>query len=345
MTNEVKQVVATGTATRLAKMPNMAYGILLQLLLPLALAATLGLAFLWHCPDWSVGNGHWRFWRQLAWHVFGVGAFALALKIGWARWVKAAPFVFGGWFTLFVLAHCFPRVNGNPYLHICGISVDVMAIMPFTVALLITWIVMRFKVRIRTVVFGLWAVAVLLSIVSIVTNREGMERIRNYFRGVPISEVEMPTYIQERVETVRRTSSILAEANWFKSGDETSVRRLPGAATYSMPAVSSVLFGKWFLATVWLTWLAFAWSLVGIWRMTHDKAKRMFVLATGFGILIPVIAGPCECMRIIPMTCTSVPIVSYGGIVVLMTWLTVGVLTSLIESGEEMSQREGAYNC
>ena len=162
------------------------------------------------------------------------------------------------------------------------------------------------------------------------TNRDRMERIRNYFRGDPITEVALPTYVQERVETARRTSSIFAEANWFSGGDVASIRRLPGAATYSMPAASLVLFGKWYFATVWSLWFVVACSLVGFWRMTHDKAKRMFVLAAGLGILIPVITGPCECMRIIPMMCTSVPIVSYGGTVAFMTWLTVGVLTSLV---------------
>ena len=132
-----------------------------------------------------------------------------------------------------------------------------------------------------------------------------------------------------------QTCKALAQAQWFSSTDTSMLRDTPGNPTYSMPASSAVMFGKWFMATAWVFFALVALSLACLWRRTEDKAKRAFLLVSGLGIIVPAVLGPCECLGLVPMLYTSVPLVSNDTTAVLASWLGTGILVSiLVDAGE-----------
>ena len=126
-----------------------------------------------------------------------------------------------------------------------------------------------------------------------------------------------------------QTCKAFAQAQWFSSTDAEILRNTPGNTTYSLPASSAVMFGKWFMAVVWVFFAFIALGLACLWRRTEDKAKRAFIVVSGLGIILPAALGPCECLGLVPMLYTSVPLVSNDTTAVLATWLGAGILVSV----------------
>ena len=60
-----------------------------------------------------------------------------------------------------------------------------------------------------------------------------------------------------------------------------------------------------------------------------DQSQKTFLVIAGLGILLPAVLGTCECLGLLPMSYTCVPLVSYGGTAAMMTWLIAGTLASL----------------
>jgi len=132
-----------------------------------------------------------------------------------------------------------------------------------------------------------------------------------------------------------QTCKALAQAQWFVSTDVEILRNTPGNMTYSMPASSAVMFGKWFMTTAWVFFALITLGLACLWRRTEDKAKRAFLLISGLGIIVPTILGHCQCLGLVPMLYISIPIVSNDTTAVLATWLGAGILVSAaVDAGE-----------
>lgn len=311
-----------------AVMPGRAWGVVLSL----AGLSVMGLAFLWCCPDVAsfterMGE-HWMLKRQAVWLCIGFSAFAFGLILGWRRWMKAAPWLGLGWLSLFIIAVCSPQVGHNLYVRVWAVQLNVLGFCPLVVALLLAWIAEKFPSR--RALGLLLVVAVVLAgafAVLILDGREGMARIfgRESVEATSPDEVMLREWAQDASQDAMR------EAHWF-SGNEEVLRQkaLPGRFTYSMPFAAALVFGKWFNALVLALFGMFAAALACCCRRVGSSVKRVFVAVTGLFIMLMAACGYSAYFGLVPpMLHTCVPLVSYGGGVVGITWLMAGVLVAL----------------
>ena len=140
-----------------------------------------------------------------------------------------------------------------------------------------------------------------------------------------------------------QTCKALAQAQWFSSTDAEILRNTPGNPTYSLPAASAVMFGKWFMAVTWVLFALVVLGLACLWRRTEDKAKRMFILVSGLGLIVPSACGHCACLGFVPMSYTSVPLVSNETSAVLAAWLGAGILVSAAVRGDGFTWLRADY--
>ena len=292
--------------------------------------AVMGLMFCWHSPDlpwWrEIVGAHWHFKRQLLWNIAGVAVFAIAAMVGWKRWLMVAPFVFSGWVALWLAALLQPSAAGSwSFVRIGAISLNVWSLFPVAFALLAAWLSER-GVRVKWIVLSCCAVALAAMTLRTVSDPGRVARLATFLAGGDISAATPGACARALVQ--RQTCEAFAHSSWFSPGDAETLLCFPGALTFSMPAASAVLFGKWFIAVAWLFFGAFALSLGCLWRGTGDVAKRSYILFLGLGVLAPAAFGCCECLGLVPMLYASVPLVSYGGVLAFAVWLGVGILVS-----------------
>ena len=296
-----------------------------------ALLAAMGLVFLWRCPDIpclarQVG-AHCHFKHQLAWNVVGSAAFVGALKLGWSRWLKAAPFVAAGWLLMFAAAHFRPMVNGNLFLSLGPLRLNVMACLPFAAALFFAWLADRLKKKAMTILLLACLSGCAALTVRIVENHNRLARVAAFFRGDAESAALRSDAALARAWMQKRYAEALGKARWF-AGNEEMLREnlMPESHTTGMPVSSALLFGKWFMALAGVFLGLFAAGVLRYFCVADSEAKKAFALVGGCGVLVPAVLAYGGCLLLPPMVSISAPLLSYAGTQVLIAWLTVGVI-------------------
>lgn len=300
-----------------------------------AALAAIGLVFLWWCPQ-SMGGvkalgAHWAFGHQLMWNVFGVAACCGMFLLKWSRLLKAAPFVFAGWFAMVcVAAHYMPMVNGSLCLRYGPLAFYVMLCFPFMFALMLAWIAERFKFRAIPLLFCAAVAMITLMAAVIATNHNRVERIKMFFRGETPNKVqpERDSGVLLRYYCLERQSAAIETAQWFGAGDAEMLKLVPGKQTHSMPVASAVMFGKWFPTATLMLFAVFATGVLFAWHGASSEAQKVFVFVAGLGVVIQAIQGFGECFNLIPMHFICVPLASFNGTQALMAWLTAGAILS-----------------
>lgn len=305
---------------------------LVMLLGAIAGLAVMGLVFCWVCPDMSHdARGYvsrWHFKRQVAWNVVGMTALCVAAVIGWKRWLKAAPFLFAGWVALWFAAHIRQSVDGSSAIVPIGpISLEVWALFPVAFALLAAWLRERYGIRTRRILFIFGIVVFAVTACELITDETRLNRLVSFISGDSSPAISPSACARSFVQY--QAGRAFAQAKWLSSSDTEILRSLPGKMTYSMPASSAVMFGKWFMSVAGGFFAVIAFCLAWLWRVTADRAKRAFILVVGLGIIVPAVFGVCQCLGIVPMSYMSVPLVSNVATAVLSSWLGAGILISV----------------
>ncbi len=294
--------------------------------------AAMGLVFCWCCPDrlHDVGGvaSRWCFKRQTVWNIAGVSAALLAVAAGWKRLLKAAPFLFSGWVALWIIACLQPAVEGScAYVRIGPISLGVWSLFPVALALLAAWLRERYLVGARKFLCGFCAGAILAVVLSVVASPDRIARVNSFFRGEPRQEMSASECMRGFVQ--HQTREAFAQAHWFSACENEILNSLPGAMSYSMPASSAVVFGKWFMALAWTLASVLVLALAWFWRRASDVAMRTFIAFAGLEFVVPFLLGHCECLGIAPMVYAVIPLVSYDAAAVLASWFAAGVLLAI----------------
>ena len=130
----------------------------------------------------------------------------------------------------------------------------------------------------------------------------------------------------------------MREAHWFSgNGEVLRQKSLPGRFTYSMPFSAALVFGKWFNALALALFGVFAATLACCCRKARDAAKKLFVAATGLFFLSMATCGYSAYFGLVPpMLNTCVPLVSYGGSVIVFVGIMAGIVVAL-------ARDEGGY--
>ena len=292
-----------------------------------AALAVMGLVFCWCCPDWIHDAGgavsHFRFVRQLAWNCAGVVAFGIALWVGWERWLKGSPLVFAGWVALWVVAHTGPRINGAYSYAILGpVSVEVWAVFPFAIALLTAWVAKRYGSRTKWILLSVCAAFAIALCLQVLMNYNRMERLVAWFNGEDFS------YGTARAALQTEMKHLFVSANWF-SGADGELKRLPCLFTSGAASAAAWLFGKWFVALAMALFAALALCFAWVCRYAQSREKEFFILIWGACVVALGVNCPLQCLGLVPFCDVCMPMISFGGTYVLMTWMGLGVLSSI----------------
>lgn len=300
--------------------------------LPVGLLAAMGLVFLW-CSEGHPGmlGGHWEFKRQLFYNVIGLSAFCMPLLIGWTRWLRFAPAMMAVWLALFAASKFCPQDGGGYFIFLGPIRLDILGILPFTLAMLLAWIANRFRFRAVRMLLVVGVSMLLVMTARVATNANRMSRVAAWFSGDPPSK-----YLAENDSSLARswaqkTRVEAVEASHWFAANKAYLRDnpLPGRLSSAMPASAMLTFGKWFLLFVGAAFGFLGWCFARAWLATTDQGKKAFLAVAGLGIFTPALLGICECLGLTPMLYTCVPLVSYGGTATMMAWLIAGTLASL----------------
>ncbi len=300
--------------------------------------AVMGLVFCWaesaRLHDIGRAASRYYFNRQTIWNVFGLTTFGMAIIVGWKRWLKAAPFVFVGWVALWFAAHMREFVAGSSTIVLIGpISLEVWSLFPVALALLVAWLRQRYGGQAKRILFLVGVTVFATVTVNIAMNANRMTHLAAFFAGERTPGMSPAACARGFVQS--QTHKAFAQAQWFSSTDAEILRDTPGNMTYSMPASSAVLFGKWFMSVVWMYSALIVLGLACLWRRTEDKTRRAYLLVSGLGIIVPTVLGYCECLGLVPMLYTNVPLVSNDTTAILTSWLGVGILVSaVVDVGE-----------
>lgn len=294
--------------------------------------AAMGLVFCWCCPDrlHDVGGvaSRWCFKRQIVWNIAGVSAALLAVAAGWKRLLKAAPFLFAGWVALWMFACSQPVVDGSiGFVRIGPVALGVWSLFPVALALLAAWLRERYLVGGREFLCGFCAGAILAVALSVAASPSRIARINSFFTGEPRHELSASECASGFAQ--HRTCEAFAQAHWFSACENEILKSLPGTMSYSMPASSAVVFGKWFIALAWTLASVLVLALAWFWRRASDVAMRTFIEFAGLGFVVPFLLGQGECLGIAPMVYAVIPLVSYDAAAVLASWFAAGVLVSM----------------
>lgn len=312
--------------------------------LPVGLLAVMGLAFLWCCPEWHPGmfGEHWQFKRQLCWNAIGIVAFCMPLLAGWTRWLRWAPVMVAVWFAMFAASQFSPHGGSGWLVSLGPIRLDVLGMLPFTLAMMLAWISHRFGFRAVRMLMILGVSISLVLAVRIAANANRASRVAAWFSGnPPTKELAENDSSLARAWAQKTTAEAFHESHWF-SGNENHLRNnpLPGRFTSAMPASAALRFGKWFLLVVGAAFGFLGLCLARVWLGTADQGKKVFLGVSGLSIFIPAILGTCECIGLTPVLYTCVPLVSYGGTPVMITWLIAGTLASIWLDGANGEQKD-----
>ena len=322
-----KQVAKCLTAV----MPGRAWGVVL----PFATLAAMGLVFMWCCPDAGFVaerlGAYWVFWRQALWMGIGLSCFFLAVMVGWRRWLKAALWLALGWLAMYVVACCSPQVKHHLFVRIGYLQVDVLAWCSLVVALLLAWIAEKLSVR-RVMGFLLVAGVVFSGVLAVqaLGSHERMAHVAAYFGYVAERDEPSPDEVMLREWAQKASREAMREVHWFSGNDEMLRQKsLPGRFTYSMPFAAAFVFGKWFNALAVALFGMLAVGLAWCYHRAENVGKKVFIAVAGGTFLLKAAYGYLAYWGLVsPVLHSCVPLVSYGGCVVI-EWIVVGILVSL----------------
>ena len=305
---------------------------MIVLLAVVAGLAAMGIVFCWCCPDrlHDVGGValRWCFKRQVVWNLAGVCVALVAVLAGWRRLLKSAPLLFVGWIALWLFALSQPVVDGS-----CGVArigpimLGVWSLFPVALALFAAWLRERYLVGARKFLCAVCIGALAVVVVNVAASPDRIARINSFFAGEPRPELPASECMSGFVQ--HQTCEAFAQSHWFAPCGTEILQSLPGTMSYSMPASSAVVFGKWFMALAWMLVSVLVLALALIWRRTSDVAMRTFIVFAGLGFVIPFTMGHCACLGLTPMMYTVAPLVSYDAGAVLASWFGAGILVAL----------------
>ena len=308
------------------------FGPVVLMLAAVAGLAAMGLVFCWCCPDrlHDVGGvaSRWCCKRQVVWNLAGVCVALVAVLAGWRRLLKSAPLLFVGWIALWLFALSQPMVDGS-----CGVArigpivLGVWSLSPVALALLAAWLRERYLVGARKFLCAVCIGALAVVVVNVAASPDRIARVNSFFRGEPRQEMSASECMSGFVQ--HQTREAFAQAHWFSACENEILKSLPGTMSYSMPASSAVVFGKWFIALAWTLASVLVLALAWFWRRASDVAMRTFIAFAGLGFVVPFLLGHGECLGIAPMVYAVIPLVSYDAAAVLASWFAAGVLLAI----------------
>lgn len=251
--------------------------------LPVGVLAAMGLMFLWCCPEWRSGafGEHWHFKRQLCWNGIGIAAFCLPLLAGWARWLRFAPAMAAVWVVMFAGSQFSPQDGGGWFLSLGPTRLDVVAVLPFVLAMLFAWISHKRGISAvrMLLILGIGCLPMLTARVAADGNR--VSRIVALFSGdSPAKELAGTDTLLARTWAQKTCVEALEDSHWFsRNGMHLKDNPPPFRFASAMPAAAALTFGKWFLIIAGT--LASMEEVVGLDKIPHDKSETKDAIASG----------------------------------------------------------------
>lgn len=297
------------------------------LVVPTILLMAMGLAFCWATPanQYYHLSGAYYFKHQLCWLIIGGCLGGVAWSIGWRRWVKAAPFIAMGWSALVAYAATCPLVGGHwGWINLGCFRINVVDFLPVVFSLLVAWFVQLLRLR---AIVGIGIAALMVG--SFMGYRLVSNPVeRDEFLLLP-SQQEMAekTGKPSREFLLNQCVGAVKESHWFGKCD-VNTRYIPECTTTSMPAVSAVLFGKWYLVALAVV-LGMLGAGVGLfWAMGASEPMRAYALVWGSLVLLPAFFNLLGCAGIVSMLDVAIPLASFGGSLAMATGVGLAVLLS-----------------
>lgn len=307
-----------------------------QVGLPIAsvvVLSVMGLVFCWFAPANAYLHGegsHYFFTHMLCWTLMGVPLSMLAYKLGWQRWLKATPYIAVGWVGLVLYAATCPLINGHwGWISLGWLRINVLEFAPVVAALVAAYFVRLLKCK------AIWAVGMALIAgatlwgVKIMDNQNRLEYL------LPTQQrMAMDAHQTAYAFLQNQCAGAVRESRWFgRANIETKV--IPENTTTSMPAVCTVLFGKWYLLLLTFA-LAFMGVAIGFfYKSQEDEAMRGYALIWGGVVLIPAFLNIMGCVGLAPMFNLGIPFACYGGTLVVSTLLGLAILLSQCNEGDD----------
>lgn len=281
-----------------------------------ALAMTLGLV--------AAGEDSSVFWRMIAMDVVSLAAGFAAWRVGWRRWLAAAPFVVLGWTALLVLSVSCPLVGGQSGWLVLGpFATDLWAYFPLVCGLGTAWLAARLKLKARWACLLLVATFTVTMLVRIVTNEVYLERIRIFLREDAVSTAEPSRAEYEHAWCMKAMES----AKPF-GRSELDISDMPCKRTSSLPAAVTARFGTWFFGALNLAFVLVLAGAADFARRRTTSPQRPFA-AVAFAIIGFKSMDSLLCVtNLLPFFGWSLPFATVAGSVALVTSLAAGMLVS-----------------
>ncbi len=225
-----------------------------MLAVPTILLMVMGFSFCWETPVdgccYGPGSHHF-FAHMVRWTTIGFSLAVLAYILGWRRWLRVTPYIGLGWVALVVCSAMSPMVTGHwGWTDIGCCRINVLEFAPIVLSLFVAYLIRVFNYKAFATVGMALAV-----IVGAVGYRVFSRQNRYEQSALPQSQriVARDTYETARSYLQNQSVCAIRESKWFGSC-YFDVRRLPESATTCMPTSATVIFGRWYLVLLALSY-------------------------------------------------------------------------------------------
>lgn len=297
-----------------------------------AVLAVMGLAFVaafcracpWNASMYGSGS-HGLFTRMALWNGVGLVLGYGAYRLGWRRWLFAAPFIMVGWIGLMAYAATQPLINGRwGWVSLGCISVNVFDLLPFVLALVGAWGAKKMRLSTLSATLMVGFVVLYAPCVNILANPNRLAYVKAVLtqEAVPDDPHALAySYLQ------KQSAEAIRASKWFGRA-EINLKYIPEGPTTTMPAVASALFGKWYLAVLGLVLGAMAAGFALTGAMQKDESLKAFTVIFGLGTVGCAVMSCLGVLGIVPILHLCVPLASFGGFTALLVWVGLGALFS-----------------